>query len=624
MPDLAQAPAVIRTDPNTRKGMALQEAQRLFAQADSQCWARRNRMVDWLLAWHGQVVLRHSTQRNQIGHDVTRESIERILPKLLGTDMTFKYYKQGRYDEIVSKTADFYLKKRHYFINKLLQSRDKCIFGRGIGKWRHCVEGRTRNRALTPREIEAFTSIGLTDFPQRVREDVVSFRGPSFHAVDPFAFTGDMSVDNPYRMAFTAEEFNMTPTAIWQYGEQGVFDQQAARAYALSDQHPLGSVEKWRQQVIAMLGIDLGTPRTFGKPTGVSLYEMYLPFDMDGDLKDEPLLLVCDPDFGVALRYEENPFDHGMAPYTFDDWMRITGEAWPVGVAELLEPTQTMINIWSNLAIDNIVLAVFPIWLKHAESGIPGNLLRLIPNNLITTMVPDGLKPLRADDHTAQIHAWLSFYLKRAQELSGITAFSALGTPELGQTKTALGIQTLKASAEEYLAFAKRIMIEESMDRDAQFMLELMQQFVDRDLQIEILGEDGMPQTLNVTPEDLQGSFTWQASVEQRNPLNRQLERQAFEEWVAKSLKMGLPLNLFKISMEMARQSDVPALAHPENYLMDPAATTVPGAGDPNMMLMQAMQNAQGAPEGGGGPNANFTGGPQPAAGAMSMLAGQQ
>jgi len=627
--DFGSAPAVIRTDPDTRKGMALREAERLFSQAEGQAWARRTRMLDWLMAWHGMVTMRHSTQRSQVGHDVTRESIERILPKLLGTDLTFKYFQRGRYQERTSKAADFFLRKRHYFINKLLQARDKCIYGRGYGKWRWCVESRDRARRLKPREIEAFASLGITKFPDRIRETVTSFRGPSFHAVDGFGITMDTTNDNPYRAAFIFEEFNATPVQILQYGESGLWDKAVCKAYVESEQRPLGAVETWRQQVIARLGIDLGTPRTFGKPVGLSLYEGYFPFDMDGDLKDEPCLLVSDPDFQAAFRYEENPSDHGLAPYTFDDWMRITGEAHPTGVAELLEPTQTMVNIWSNLAIDNIVLSVFPIWLKHVDAGIPGNLLRLIPNNMILTQINDGLKPLRAEDHTAQIHSWLQFYLKRAQELSGITAFSALGTPELGQTKTALGIQTLKAAAEEYLAFAKRVMLEESMDMDAQFMLELMQQYIDRDLEISILGEDGAPQSMVITPEDLEGSFTWQASVEQRNPLNRSLEKQAFEEWVAKALKMGVPLNILKVAMEMARMTDTEALQHPEQFLQMPPGMGMPGMGGPpggdmGSMLMQAMQAAQAGDLDGGEGGANFSGGPQPAAGAMAMLAGEQ
>lgn len=602
--------------------MALREAHRLFSAGEAQCWARRDRMIEWLMAWHGQVTAQHTVQRSQVGHDITRESIERILPKLLGTNLGFTYYKQGRFQEAPTRLAEHYLAGMHYFIEKLKQSRDKLIYGRGVGKWRYVLDRRIRQRKLRPREVAAFLAIGMDPdaLKGRFDEPVTAWDGPKFHAADPFALTYDTSVDSPYNMGFLFEECQKTARHLRTEVDQGRLDRAATLSYLAYENKPLGSVARWRSQISTRIGIDLGATPLPDALTHWTTYEGYFPFDLRGNLREVPLIVETDPGFMFPLRVEENPFDHGMAPYSFEDWIRVTGEFWPVGVAEMLEPVQTMVNVWANLAIDNIVLSVFAVWLKHAEAGIPWNTMRLIPNQIITSQITGGLEALRPPDHTAQIQAWLAFYLKRAQEQSGITAFSALGTPELGQTKTALGIQTLKASAEEFLAFAKRISIEEGMDYDARFLLELMQQFTDADKDISIRGQDGQMAPFVVRPEDLDGDFEWRVVVEQKNPLSRTLDSQAFESWVAKALKMGVPLNIPLVAAKMAMMTDVAELAHPEQFLLQP-----PGGApmDTQGMLLQAMQAAQG-----GGLDRDsvqsFEGGPQPAGGALPMLAAGQ
>lgn len=625
-----QGPFVLQMDPDSRKMMALREAQRMFSAGEQQCWARRDRMIEYLMAWHGQVTQTHNAQHSQVGHDVTRESIERILPKLLGTDLGFNYYRQGTFQEAPTRLGEHYLRGMHYFLEKLKQSRDKLIYGRGVGKWRYVLDRRIRSRKLRPREIEAFLAAGLDPaaLKGRFEEPVTAWDGPRFHAADPFALTYDTSVDNPYNMGFLFEECLKTARLMRVEVDQGRLDRAATLGYLSQTSKPLGSVARWRSMITTRIGIDLGTTTSPENQTHWTTYEGYFPFDLQGTLHDAPCIVECDPGFMYPLRVEESPFDHGLAPYSFEDWIRVTGEHWPVGVAEMLEPVQTMVNVWANLSIDNIILSIFAVWLKHAEAGIPQNTMRLIPNQIITTQIANGLEPLRPPDYTAQIHAWLNFYLKRAQEQSGITAFSALGTPELGQTKTALGIQTLKAAAEEFLAFAKRLSIEDGMDYDARFLLELMQQFVTTDQDIAIRGQDGQMRPFRVQPEDLAGDYTWRVVVEQKNPLSRTLDSQAFENWVAKSLKMGVPLNIPLVAARMAQMTDVAELAHPEQYFMQ-AGPGGPGqppmAGGPGgnaQMLMQAMQAAQS----GGLDRENmqsFEGGPQPGGGALPMMAGQ-
>ena len=127
------------------------------------------------------------------------------------------------------------------------------------------------------------------------------------------------------------------------------------------------------------------------RSTGFALEEGYFPFDLDGDGRDEPVLIVCDPGFKVCFRLQQNPFYHGEAPYSYDDWLRVTGEFWPIGVIEILEPTQAMLNVWANLGIDNVVLTAFPLWLKHRSAMIPGNSLVLTPNRFVPTNMLNGL-----------------------------------------------------------------------------------------------------------------------------------------------------------------------------------------------------------------------------------------
>lgn len=590
--------------------MCLEEAKRLHARGEQAAFARRNRFLDWLLTWHGRVTLAHNVQRSQVHHDISREAVERILPKLLGSDVGVEYFKGGAYDDPATKLARFYYQKMGYFGLCERRARDKMIFGRGVMKWMYANDQRRRKRVLTAAEIGVFQRVGFTNFPRTVTETVTLYDGPRAYNVDPFTMTYDTSVDDPRRCYFLFEEFRSTIQQMQAEAKAGRYDADAVAEYE-TDTPPTqpGFVDRWRNEAIARIGIDYGTAYSLSEPTGFALEEGYFPFDIDGNGRDESILLVCDPGFRVAFRCQENPFHHGEAPYSFDDWLRVTGEFWPVGIVEILEQTQAMLNVWTNLGIDNIILTVFPLWLKHRGAQIPGNSLVLTPNRLIPTNMLQGLQQLKQEDRTQQTQTWVQFYLKRAQELSGITQFNALGTPEVGQTKTALGITALKQAAEEFLGFARKRMIEEAMHRDGELFLSLAQQYIDQPKTVAILGEDQQIEPLIVQPDDLLGDFTWQAVVEQMAPLSREIESQNFESIVEKAQKLGLQQNLPEIVIELAKRRGVPNYGR---FL----AKTGPGGmpSDPtdfmqNLMARQAVGN-QGSPP----RQPSMAGGPQPQA----------
>lgn len=556
-------------------------------------------------------------QRSQVPHDISREAVERILPKLLGGYVGFNYFKDGQYAEAPSKLAAFYLQKMQYFHVCERRARDCLIFGRGVTKWLYRYDERQRRRTLTTPEIMAFQRAGFTKFPRKVTETIVAYDGPMAYNVDPFTMTYDTSVDDPTKCYFTFEEFRMTVQQMQGEVTAGRYDADAVAQYE-TETPPTqpGFVDRWRNEAIARIGIDYGTAYSLSEPTAFALEEGYFPFDIDGDGKDESILIVCDPGFKVCFRLQENPFDHGQAPYTYHDWLRITGEFWPIGVIEILEPTQTMLNVWSNLGVDNIVLSIFNLWLKHRDAHIPGNSLMLLPNRIIPTNMMDGLQPLRPNDHTSNVMTYQQFYLKRAQEQSGVTQFNALGSPEMGQTRTALGIQTLKQAAEEFLGFAKKRMVEITMHSDAEFLLELLRQFMDEAKQVVLLGDDNQADTGWVQPDDLFGNFDWQAVVESQSPLSRELDSSNFENWVATTTKIGVPLNMPLVAQELGRRKGI---TRPERWFAPQAPTG--SAATPGLNI-QNMQARQAIAAGGGGQQESLAGGPQPAGGATQLGGG--
>lgn len=595
-----------------RKRKAVEEAKRLFESGQGQCWSRRDQMLEWTMAYHGVVTHVHQAQRSQVPHDITREAIERIIPKLLGSNIGFEYFRDGQFADAPSTLARFYLDKMRYVITAERTARDKLTLGRGIRKWCWRNEARHRKRPLTEAEIRAFQSIGYTEFPRKVSETLTVYDGPFCFGVDPFAMTYDTSTDDPHRQYFTFEEFHLSPQAMRQEADLENFDAGSVEDLIREESKTPLPMDQWRNEAIARIGIDQGIAHTVGSPTAYGLIEGYFPFDLDGDGRDEPILIVTDPGFLHILRLEENPYDHGMPPYVYDDWVRVTGEFWPIGVAEMLEPVQTMINVWSNLGIDNIVLSVFNVWLKHRDARIPQNSLKVVPNLVIPTDMMNGLQPLRPNDHSGNILTMLQYYLKRAQEQSGITQFSALGTPELGQTKTALGIQTLKAAAEEFLAYHRRTMLMDAMARDAELFLANLQQFMDAPLDIAIRGEDGRMQPFRAMPDDVIGQFDWNAIVENQNPLSRELESQAFENWIAMGLKMRVPVNATAAWLELGKRRQI---GQPERYILRPQAP--PQLQGQSIMAQQAALGAGNRPT-----FPSLEGGPQPAEGAPSALAG--
>lgn len=208
----------------------------------------------------------------------------------------------------------------------------------------------------------------------------------------------------------------------------------------------------------------------------------------------------------VVLRDTPNPYHHKQIPFVELDDYRDPHRLYGQSELSVIDPLQREVNSirnqrrdYDNLQLNPPILVV-PGTLRNPNSAVmaPGAVWNVTDMNSLDVFT---LPPLQgtATDIEQQT----------AQDIKMTVAIDEIGIgllPENPQRRSATEVVTAQSMAGKRMAI-KIALLEEAVKKIGQMVFALNQQFLDHERMIQIVGERGAQEWVQLTPEDIRGEY---------------------------------------------------------------------------------------------------------------------
>ena len=240
----------------------------------------------------------------------------------------------------------------------------------------------------------------------------------------------------------------------------------------------------------------------------------------DPTRKDAELLEIWTDDGRVItmlnrrfiIRHTENPFDHGRKPFVrFVDVLN-EHEFWGSGEIEQLEGLQDYVNAQVNQRIDNVRLSVNRMFAVNINEIADRKQLASRPGGIIevTGDIPaqQVVVPLDFGDVTSSAYTEVEYAERTAEKVSGVSSFST-GVDSPDYNRTATGAALINDNSSTRFSLKVRLIELLGLRPLARMYGSLLQQFIDQERVIRMLGPDGAYAFETFTPDAIQGALDY-------------------------------------------------------------------------------------------------------------------
>lgn len=230
------------------------------------------------------------------------------------------------------------------------------------------------------------------------------------------------------------------------------------------------------------------------------VWECWVRIDIDGDgLLENLLITIAD---GILLRVEENPFDHGEAPFEVLVPIIDTHKFYGISLTSLIVEFQRLKTALFRNIFDNIAFAVNAWYLVGRNTNIDLNALRSVgPGDAILTDDIANVRKMEPTGVPNYLVGLAQMLEEMKQQRSGLPRIAQGLTPNtLSASATAISAQM--NAGQQRIELIARIMAETGCKRLFRKMISLNQQFIDKSFVIRVLDKE-----YQITPENLDGTF---------------------------------------------------------------------------------------------------------------------
>lgn len=216
--------------------------------------------------------------------------------------------------------------------------------------------------------------------------------------------------------------------------------------------------------------------------------------------------LVVVANRGIVLRDSPNPYNHKELPFVELDDYRDPHRLYGQSELSVIDPLQREINSirnqrrdYDNLALNPVVRMV-PGTLRNPNSAVmaPGSVWLVSDLNSMDVFQLPQLQGSATDIEQ-----------QTAQDIKMTVAIDEIGIgllPDNPQRRSATEVVTAQSMAGKRFA-VKIAMLEEAVKKIGQLVFALNQQFLDQERMIQIVGERGATEWVQLSPEDIRGEF---------------------------------------------------------------------------------------------------------------------
>jgi hypothetical protein len=208
----------------------------------------------------------------------------------------------------------------------------------------------------------------------------------------------------------------------------------------------------------------------------------------------------------VVLRDTPNPYSHKQIPFVELDDYRDPHKLYGQSELSVIDPLQREVNSirnqrrdYDNLALNPVVRMV-PGTLRNPNSAVmaPGAVWMVSDLQSMDTFTLPQLQGSAKDIEQ-----------QTAQDIKMATAIDEIGIgllPDNPQRRSATEVVTSQQSAGRRFAM-KIALLEEAVKKIGELVFALNQQFLDRERMIQIVGERGATEWVQLSPEDIRGEY---------------------------------------------------------------------------------------------------------------------
>lgn len=226
----------------------------------------------------------------------------------------------------------------------------------------------------------------------------------------------------------------------------------------------------------------------------------------------------------VILRQIANPYWHGKKPIVIAQTRPDLFEMQGIPETDLVADIQAAAQTLQNMTIDSLHMTVMVGATYREGSVVDPNMLALRPNFRWAVQDHGDVQPFQMPQLDRNVFEERTRLLGDMERVTGITAYlSGADSATVNQT-TATGVAALQGAANTLLRFKAAQIHDKGYQRTFEQWGEMIQQFLDHDVWVEITGPEGEKAWQSITPQDVVGSFHYRLEGSEE-AITRQQER---------------------------------------------------------------------------------------------------
>lgn len=226
----------------------------------------------------------------------------------------------------------------------------------------------------------------------------------------------------------------------------------------------------------------------------------------------------------ILLRNDPNPYWHGRKPIVIAQTRPDMFEMQGIPETELVDHLQQAQWTLQNMTIDNLHLTTMR-GVTYREGGVVNpEALQLRPRFKWPVVDHDDIRPFEIPPVSSDVYQERTRLLSDMQLVTGINPYVSGADLSTVDQNTATGVTALQEVASRLLRFKAGQLQYKGYQRTFEMWGDMIQQFMDKNVAVEVTGVDGRPLWLDVNPKDVAGHFNYVLEGTEES-LSRQQER---------------------------------------------------------------------------------------------------
>jgi hypothetical protein len=226
----------------------------------------------------------------------------------------------------------------------------------------------------------------------------------------------------------------------------------------------------------------------------------------------------------VLLRRQPNPYWHGKKPVVVTQTRPDLFEMVGISETETVDHLQQALHTVQNMRFDNLHLTVMR-GITYREGGVTDpNMLELRPRFKWPVSDHDDIRPFEVQPLPPEAYGEENNLISRMQLVTGINPYISGADLQTVDQNTATGVTALQEVASRLLRFKAAQIQYKGYQRSFEMWGDMVQQFLDKNLQVEIIGPGNQSQWVDIPPHLVAGHFNYAIEGSEES-LSRQQER---------------------------------------------------------------------------------------------------